>query len=124
MHMIKIIDNKNNTVSSRPLLVFNITLLREIVSCCFCIILQLFYARLPCGSDGKAFACNAGDPGLIPGSGRFPGEGDMTERLHFHFHSMHIYIYGCVTLCLGLLLLLLVASVYRPEICYFPSLLF
>ena len=24
----------------------------------------------------KAFACNAGDPGLIPGSGRSPGEGN------------------------------------------------
>ena len=29
----------------------------------------------PDGSDGKASACNAGDPGLIPGSGRSPGEG-------------------------------------------------
>ena len=29
-----------------------------------------------CGSDGKESACNAGDPGLIPGSGRFPGEGN------------------------------------------------
>ena len=27
------------------------------------------------GSDGKVSACNAGDPGLIPGSGRSPGEG-------------------------------------------------
>ena len=26
----------------------------------------------PGGSDGKASACNAGDPGSIPGSGRFP----------------------------------------------------
>ena len=26
------------------------------------------------GSDGKEYACNAGDPGLIPGSGRCPGE--------------------------------------------------
>ena len=26
-------------------------------------------------SAGKASACNAGDPGLIPGSGRFPGKG-------------------------------------------------
>ena len=26
-------------------------------------------------SDGKEFACNAGDPGSIPGLGRFPGEG-------------------------------------------------
>ena len=30
----------------------------------------------PGGSDGKASACNAGDPGLIPGSGRSPGEGN------------------------------------------------
>ena len=28
------------------------------------------------GSDGKASACNAGDPGLIPGLGRSPGEGN------------------------------------------------
>ena len=27
------------------------------------------------GSDGKDSACNAGDLGLIPGSGRSPGEG-------------------------------------------------
>ena len=27
-----------------------------------------------CGSDGKEFACNAGDLGLIPGLGRSPGE--------------------------------------------------
>ena len=70
---------------------------------------------LPGGSDGKASACNAGDPGLIPGSGRSPGEGngnplqysylensmdvrspvgyspwsskesDTTKRLHFHW---------------------------------------
>ena len=30
----------------------------------------------PGGSDGKASACSAGDPGSIPGSGRCPGEGD------------------------------------------------
>ena len=28
------------------------------------------------GSDGKAFAYNAGDLGSIPGSGRSPGEGN------------------------------------------------
>ena len=27
-------------------------------------------------SDGKASACNAGDPGSIPGLGRSPGEGN------------------------------------------------
>ena len=30
----------------------------------------------PGGSDGKESTCNAGDLGLIPGSGRFPGEGN------------------------------------------------
>ena len=69
----------------------------------------------PGGSEVKASAWNAGDPGSIPGSGRSPGEGkwqptsvllpgesnggrslvgyspwgdkesDTTERLHFHF---------------------------------------
>ena len=28
-----------------------------------------------CGSAGKEFTCNAGDPGLIPGLGRSPGKG-------------------------------------------------
>ena len=30
----------------------------------------------PGGSDGKESACNAGDLGLIPGLGRFPGGGN------------------------------------------------
>ena len=30
----------------------------------------------PGGSDGKESACNAGDPGSIPGSGISPGEGN------------------------------------------------
>ena len=30
----------------------------------------------PGGSDGKASACNAGDLGRTPGSGRSPGEGN------------------------------------------------
>ena len=29
----------------------------------------------PGGSDGKESTCNVGDPGLILGSGRSPGEG-------------------------------------------------
>ena len=35
--------------------------------------------RLPGGSDGKASAYNAGDPGSIPGSGRFPGNGNSVQ---------------------------------------------
>ena len=30
----------------------------------------------PDGLDSKSSACHAGDPGLIPGSGRSPGEGN------------------------------------------------
>ena len=30
----------------------------------------------PGGLDGKEFACNAGDPGSIPGLGSSPGEGN------------------------------------------------
>ena len=34
--------------------------------------LELLYllGKFPGGSDGKASACNTGDPGSIPGSGR------------------------------------------------------
>ena len=31
------------------------------------------------GSDGKESAYNAGDPGLIPGFGRSPGEGNGNQ---------------------------------------------
>ena len=78
------------------------------------------YLGLPGVSNGKASACNVGDPGLIPGSGISPWrrklathssflawkipwmeepgrlqswspkESDTTEWLHFHFHSLVI----------------------------------
>ena len=35
----------------------------------------LYYWGFPGSSAGKELACNAGDPGLISGSGRSPGEG-------------------------------------------------
>ena len=34
------------------------------------------YHIFPGGSEAKASASNAGDPGLIPESGRSPGEGN------------------------------------------------
>ena len=71
----------------------------------------------PCGSAGKESACNAGDPGSIPGLGRSPGEGkatqssilawripwtivhwvvkSLTQMSNFHFH----YNYVCVCVC-------------------------
>ena len=36
---------------------------------------QCYLMGFPCSSAGKESACNAGDPGLILGSGRSPGEG-------------------------------------------------
>ena len=39
------------------------------------------------GSAGKESACNAGDPGLIPGLGRSPGEG-MGYLLQYSWASL------------------------------------
>ena len=79
------------------------------------------HCDFPGGSDGKASACNEGDPGSIPGLGRslekemaihsstlawkIPWtedpdrlspwglkDSDTTERLHFHFHFLYIYM--------------------------------
>ena len=36
----------------------------------------VLYLGFPGGSEVKASACNAGELGLIPGSGRSPGEGN------------------------------------------------
>ena len=50
----------------------------RILSSVFNILSQASYG-LPCGSDGKKSACNAGEArnaGLIPGSGRSPGVGN------------------------------------------------
>ena len=50
-------------------------------SCLFDVQLSLFasvyinFGGFLSGSDSKESACNAGDPGLIPGSGRSPGRG-------------------------------------------------
>ena len=41
-----------------------------------CIYTLLSDVTFPGGSDGKASACNVGDPGSIPGLGRSPGEGN------------------------------------------------
>ena len=66
----------------------------------------------PCGSAGKESTRNAGDLGLIPGLGRFPGEGEgyplqysglensmdytvhgitksRTQLSNLHFHCVH-----------------------------------
>ena len=40
-----------------------------------------FIWGFPASTDAKKSACNAGDPGSIPGSGRSPGEGN-SNLLH------------------------------------------
>ena len=36
----------------------------------------MIIVSFPGGSDGEVSACNAEDPGSIPGSGQSPGEGN------------------------------------------------
>ena len=69
------------------------------------------FMGFPCGSAGKESACNAGDLGLIPGLGRYPGEGkgyplqysglyslwgrkqsNTTEQLSLSFHLQKLSI--------------------------------
>ena len=42
-----------------------------------------YYLGFPGSSAVKASACNAGDLGSIPGSGRFPGEGTSNPLQYF-----------------------------------------
>ena len=41
-----------------------------------------FKMGFPCVSDGKESACNAGEPGSIPGSGKSPGEENGNPLKH------------------------------------------
>ena len=45
--------------------------------------------NLPEGPHGKASACNAGDPGSIPGPGRSPGEGNGSPLQYFLPRESH-----------------------------------
>ena len=42
----------------------------------------MYELGFPDGSHGIASVCNAGDSGLIPGSGRSPGEGNGNPLQH------------------------------------------
>ena len=46
-----------------------------------------YLLNFPGNSDGKQSACNAGDEGLIPGSGRSPGEGNGKPFLTGESHG-------------------------------------
>ena len=42
----------------------------------------------PGGSDGRVSAYNAGDPGSIPGSGRFPGKGNGNPLRYSYLENL------------------------------------
>ena len=49
----------------------------------------------PGGSEGKASACNVGDPGSLPGLGRSPGEGKSYPFQYSDLeNSMHCVVHG------------------------------
>ena len=59
----------------------------------FMIGLRTVLKGFPAGSDGKESACNAGDPGSIPGSGRFPWRREWQPTLVFlpgEFHGQEL----------------------------------
>ena len=49
----------------------------------------------PGGSDGKESACNAGDPGSIPGLGRSLGEGHLPKIPWIHWSGYPLQ-YSCL----------------------------
>ena len=50
---------------------------------------MMTYMGFPGGSDGKDSACNAGDLGSIPGSGRSPGEGKSNPLQYSCLENPH-----------------------------------
>ena len=57
--------------------------MKEVMSTCF-----------PGGSGSKEFACSEGGPGLIPGSGRSPGEGNGNLLPILFFFLIYFLIEG------------------------------
>ena len=67
----------------------------------------------PGGSEGKTSACNVGDSGLIPGSGRSPGEGSGNPIYSLVTLIMNFYrVITVVFLCSFLLFNKIVVLIY------------
>ena len=49
----------------------------------------IYLFGFPGGADGKESACNAGDPGLTPGSESSPGEGNGNPLQYSHLENPH-----------------------------------
>ena len=70
---------------------------------------------LPAGSDGKQSACNPGDLGSVPGSGRSPGEGkDRNGNGNFYVPRMFWLEGGPGPALVGLFLSMLPLGHCRP----------
>ena len=80
---------------SRGKLLYRLRLLRQISKLSLISIRQIILKYLlnayiidfPGGSDGKASVYNAGDPGLIPGSGRPPREGNGNPLQYYSLEN-------------------------------------
>ena len=85
-------ENDKNTIAGTFRLLFT-CFMAELLSFHFLYTLHPSYnfsfpiLFFPSSSDGKASAYNVGDPGLIPGSGRSPGEDTAT---HSSIHAWKI----------------------------------
>ena len=64
---------------------------KEIICMCVCIYIHTYtYIEIfPCSSVSKESACNAGDLGSIPESGRSPAEGNGNPRQYSYLENPH-----------------------------------
>ena len=63
----------------------------------------------PGGSDGGEYTCNAGDLGLIPGSGSSPGGGNGNACW---YSCIYIYVCVCVCVCVCVFVYILFHPLY------------
>ena len=78
----------------------------------------------PCGSAGKESTCNLGDLGLIPGLGRYPGEGKAYPLQYSGLeNSMDCIVHGVTKSQTWLSHLHIYFTVIRVPLIFFPSVL-
>jgi len=50
----------------------------------------IVFITIPCSSNGEESACNTGNPGSIPGSGRSSGEGNDNPFQYFCLENLMV----------------------------------
>ena len=88
------------------------------------------YICFPDSSVGKESMCNAGDPGSVPGSGRFPGEGKgyplqygcevLVAQSCLTLCNHMEYICVCVCVCIYIIYVYISISIYLLLVLLFP----